>query len=481
MGDVLHEPRSPRPAELDAWARARHRRDRARGSRQSDGRTGAETRLVKSWSRVGPFGARTAPLEPVKWRNRRAGCPTGGRGGLRDSRTRTIEERRQALSAPVSTPYNEILCGQPAPPPGETADGHHHPQARMTADALSRRRSRLELPALPAGVDAAHAAALMTRAARGDDAALAALERTAAWSRNTLRTYLRAWTAWTRWAAAAGVPAMPASSADVRAFVLHRVGHAGRSIATARADVAGIAAIHQASGQPSPVRAGGAVSATITRLAKARAQPQRQAPGLAAAELGAIRATARTPRRVPADGTRRAWTEAPAAAARRGVLDIALCSLLADAGLRVSEAAALSWADIARAPDGSGRVTVRRSKSDQEAVGAVVAITPTAMQDLAELRRGQPAADEAPVFGGLSGDRLARRIKAVAQAAGLGAQFSGHSGRVGMARRMVARGAPLPVVVRQGRWRPATGAAMVQRYTRAEDASAALPYLGEGA
>ena len=117
-----------------------------------------------------------------------------------------------------------------------------------------------------------------------------------------------------------------------------------------------------------------------------------------------------------------------------------------------------------------------------EAVGAVVAITPTAMQDLAELRRGPPpAADEAPVFGGLSGDRLARRIKAVAQAAGLGAQFSGHSGRVGMARRMVARGAPLPVVVRQGRWRPATGAAMVQRYTRAEDASAALPYLGEGA
>ena len=223
------------------------------------------------------------------------------------------------------------------------------------------------------------------------------------------------------------------------------------------------------------------MSATITRLAKARAQPQRQAPGLAEAELGAIRATARTPRRVPADGTRRAWTEAPAAAARRGVLDIALCSLLADAGLRVSEAAALSWADIARAPDGSGRVTVRRSKSDQEAVGAVVAITPTAMQDLAELRRGQPAADEAPVFGGLSGDRLARRIKAVAQAAGLGAQFSGHSGRVGMARRMVARGAPLPVVVRQGRWRPATGAAMVQRYTRAEDASAALPYLGEGA
>ena len=130
MGDVLHEHCSPSPAELDAWARARHRRDRASGSRQTDGRTGAETRLVKSWSRVVQFGARTAPLEPVKWRHFRADCPTGGRGGLGDSLTRTIEERRQALYAPVSTPYNEILCGQPAPPSGEPADGHHHPQAR---------------------------------------------------------------------------------------------------------------------------------------------------------------------------------------------------------------------------------------------------------------------------------------------------------------------------------------------------------------
>ena len=51
MGDGLHETRSPSPAGLDAWARARHRRER--GSRQSDGRTGAETRLVKGGGRVG--------------------------------------------------------------------------------------------------------------------------------------------------------------------------------------------------------------------------------------------------------------------------------------------------------------------------------------------------------------------------------------------------------------------------------------------
>ena len=53
----------------------------------------------------------------------------------------------------------------------------------------------------------------------------------------------------------------------------------------------------------------------------------------------------------------------------------------------------------------------------------------------------QPAgADPAePVFG-LTGETLANRIHAAARAAGLGEDFSGHSGRIGMARRMVAAG-----------------------------------------
>ena len=34
MGDGLHEHRSPRPAELDAWERARHRRDQVRATRR---------------------------------------------------------------------------------------------------------------------------------------------------------------------------------------------------------------------------------------------------------------------------------------------------------------------------------------------------------------------------------------------------------------------------------------------------------------
>ena len=67
-------------------------------------------------------------------------------------------------------------------------------------------------------------------------------------------------------------------------------------------------------------------------------------------------------------------------AEERGRFDLALVVVLSDAGLRRSEAAALTWGDVQRWDDGSGRITVIRSKTDVEAAGAVVAITPAAMK-----------------------------------------------------------------------------------------------------
>ena len=43
---------------------------------------------------------------------------------------------------------------------------------------------------------------------------------------------------------------------------------------------------------------------------------------------------------------------------------MALAAILSDAGLRRSEAAALTWGDVQRWDDGSGRITVMRSKTD---------------------------------------------------------------------------------------------------------------------
>ena len=47
---------------------------------------------------------------------------------------------------------------------------------------------------------------------------------------------------------------------------------------------------------------------------------------------------------------------------------------------------ALTWGDVQRWDDGSGRITVIRSKTDAEAQGAVVAITPAAMDALTAIR-----------------------------------------------------------------------------------------------
>ena len=105
-------------------------------------------------------------------------------------------------------------------------------------------------------------------------------------------------------------------------------------------------------------------------------------------------------------------------AAERARFDLALVAVLSDGGLRRSEAAALTWGDAQRWDDGSGRITVIRSKTDAEAQGAVVAITPAAMRALDAIR---PAGvgGAVKVFG-LSESQIARRVKAVAKAAGSG-------------------------------------------------------------
>ena len=164
--------------------------------------------------------------------------------------------------------------------------------------------------------------------------------------------------------------------------------------------------------------------------------------------------------------------ETPEQAAERAKLDLALVAVLSDAGLRRSEAAALAWGDVQRWDDGSGRLTVVRSKTDAEAPGATVVITPAAMAVLDSIR---PAGvrSEVKVFG-LSESQIARRVKAIARAAGL-ADWEFFSGRVGMARHMAQNGAPTHEIERQGRWKQ--GGGMVGRYTRGETAGSALRYF----
>ena len=290
---------------------------------------------------------------------------------------------------------------------------------------------------------------------------------TAVLSDNTRRTYGVQWRMFDDWCSEVGLSALPAEPLTVARYLAARAG-SGASVATLRLAASAISKAHEWAKLDSPCRDPG-VRASLKGWGRRLAKPQRQSGALTADVLAVIRLTAVQPRK------RGRGVETPQQAADRARFDLALVAVLSDAGLRRSEASSLTWGDVQRWDDGSGRITVIRSKTDAEAVGAVVAITPAAMGALSAIRPAGVGGGE-KVFG-LSESQIARRVKVIARAAGLSDWefFSGHSGRVGMARRMAQNGAPTHEIERQGRWKQ--GGGMVGRYTRGETAGSALRYL----
>lgn len=102
----------------------------------------------------------------------------------------------------------------------------------------------------------------------------------------------------------------------------------------------------------------------------------RQAEALTAEYLAAIRVTVLHPRKG------RGGMETEQQARRRGLIDIALIGLMRDCLLRRSEAAAVRWNHITSAEDGTGRLFVGTSKTDQEGEGTLLFISGQTMRVL---------------------------------------------------------------------------------------------------
>ena len=286
-------------------------------------------------------------------------------------------------------------------------------------------------------------------------------------SENTRRNYAGQYRKFRSWCQGEEQLSLPASPEVVAAYAAELVAE-GKSMSTVRLAVSAIVDAHRRVDLESPVNAG--VSVTLRGLARRVGASQKQAKPLDADALAAIRATAFTPRR-----SRGGSLESEAFALKRGQLDIALASVLSDAGLRVSEAVQLRWRDVLDTETGAGLVYIERSKTDQAGEGAYVAITPETLTALKQLRQdsGVMTDADAPVFG-LALSQISRRVDSMAQAAGLGEGYSSHSGRVGLAIRMTRRGAPLQAVQTHGRWKSPQ---MPARYTRGEKALEALEWL----
>ncbi len=145
-----------------------------------------------------------------------------------------------------------------------------------------------------------------------------------------------------------------------------------------------------------------------------------------------------------------------------GLKDAAILRVMSDAFLRVSEAAALDWADVQQEADGSGRLTVRCSKTDQEAEGAVLFLGAPSMRAVRKWKAASVA--ESPLFRrvwgrsntvgstALSPNTVRRVLHQRAKAAGVESRISGHSACVGSAQDLAAAGAELTELMDAGRW-----------------------------
>ena len=221
---------------------------------------------------------------------------------------------------------------------------------------------------------------------------------------NTRRAYASAWHSFQEWAQAGGHPVFPSTPQAVALYLGHQVA-TGKSMATTEQARASISHAHAAAGISSadnPARH--PVVAEAVKGWRNQAPAPKQAAALTADALAQVREVIRLPRL-----GRGGRMESVETARKRAALDLAILGVLADGGLRRSEAAALAWSDVEWWDDGTARITIQKGKNQPEP--ETVAVTAATARALRESRSDD--ADLAdPVFG-LTGEALANRVRAV--------------------------------------------------------------------
>ena len=273
------------------------------------------------------------------------------------------------------------------------------------------------------------------------------------------------WKTFKEWCKARGFQYLPADPETVAVFIFIQ-GFVGKKPNTLRGYASSIAAQHRSAKFDSPCKDKVAmvIKGFVNRAKEAGLREKRAKP-LTAEDLEKIRATARIQRK-----TDRGW-ERFSNAQHRGRVDIALISVMRDALLRRSEAAEVLWKHVVTEPDGSGRLTIPWSKTDQRGEGVVLYLGPPTMKALDLIRPRQqrmPGEEkdegEEKVFG-LKPATISERIAAAALAAGLGEGYSGHSCRVGMAVDLAEADATMAQLQAVGRWKSSQ---TVARYVGAQ-------------
>ncbi len=290
----------------------------------------------------------------------------------------------------------------------------------------------------------------------------AALEPLRAWWQRARRVYpeatLKAWRC--DWAVYWGfceprqlVP-LPATPETVAGFVLY-CKEAGKKPATVRRYLSTIARFHRAAQLFNPCSSE-AVQMEVKGMTNEVSSRQRQARGLG---MGEIQTFLKSP-----------GNNFPTLRER------AMLCVAYDAMTRRSELIAIDVEDVNFSADGTGRLLIRRSKTDQAGQGHIAYLSrqtvrflkawlkAAGIKDGAVFRRivgrGTVTYDgkgRGRIAGRLSPEAVARAFKAVARYLKLPAEdvegISGHSVRVGATQDLLALNVDLASVMREGRWK----------------------------
>ena len=246
------------------------------------------------------------------------------------------------------------------------------------------------------------------------------------YSENTLRSYRTQHRQFIEWAGERGTwkDAAPHYPPEAVAEYLAERSEEGLAVSTLFLIASAIRAHFREARLPDPTDHE-VVKRTLDRARRRRSRQVRQATGL----------TYRDMQKIAPIANPKQW---------------ALLELMRDCLLRRSEASAARWRDLEREPDGTGRLTIPYSKTDQQGSGAVLFVSEKTMRSLAAIRPTQPAVGER-IFGWCP-YWINCIIADLAEHAGLKGDYSGHSPRIGMAQDLARLGASLPEMQNAGRW-----------------------------
>jgi integrase len=234
---------------------------------------------------------------------------------------------------------------------------------------------------------------------------------------NTTRSYESAMRLFREWCLRHRTSALPANAGAVAGFLAMRAKE-GRKYATIQRDLSAIVAAHVAAGHPSPLDQEPRLAQVIDGIRRAKGTRQQGKDPVLLEDLRKMVAVWRRPTR---------------ACERNRTLLVFLWWT----AMRRSEAAALCVGDLERVAAGV-RVTIRRSKTDQEGAGHVIGLQSFADKTLCPvalleswLQKQRLGGKKDALLFGLTDRSIGRIVKRSAMLAGVDKNIGAHSMRAG--------------------------------------------------